>query len=94
MNEILLPSKVVLSTDVLFQELGRDSAMLDTAGEAYYGMGEVGTRFWQLLTEDPNPNKACTQLLEEYDVDETMLRTDLANLINELSESGLLTVEI
>lgn len=58
----------------------------------YYGLDEVGSRLWQLLAEDGNPEAAVAQLLTEYDLDEARLRQDMSGLIDELREAKLITV--
>ena len=46
-----------------------------------------------MLAEHGDVATVMKQLLAEYDVDEATLHRDLANLIAELIEEGLLTVQ-
>ncbi len=87
-----LPKEVTISPDVLFQELGSETVLLDLDKELYYALDEVGTRLWQLLAENGDPAAAMTRLLAEYDVDEATLRKDINGLVDELHEAKLVTV--
>ncbi len=40
-----------ISPDVLFRELAGEAVLLDLKSQRYFGLGEVGTRIWQLLDE-------------------------------------------
>jgi hypothetical protein len=84
-----LPPTVVVSPDVVSQELDGETVLLDLRSEQYYVLDDVGTRMWQLLTTLPDLAAVCAQLLEEYEVDEPTLRRDLSALIAKLAEVGM-----
>ena len=88
-----LPAQVAIPPDVLFQELEGEAVLLNLETEHYYGLDDVGTRMWQLLAEHGDVATVVEQLIEFYDVDEANLRHDLAHLIAELAEEGLITVQ-
>jgi hypothetical protein len=88
-----LPKKVSISEHVLFQAIEGEGVLLDMAAEQYFGLDDVGTRIWQLLTEEGDTGKVLAQLLKIYDADEVTLRRDLANLIDQLRHDGLVRVE-
>ncbi len=88
-----LPRRVIPSSDVLFRELEGEAVMLDLGSERYFGLDEVGARVWQLLDEHHDVETVVAQMLAEYDVEEEQLRSDLAELIDNLAEAGLVTVE-
>ena len=89
-----VPTLVTISSEVLFQELAGETVLLNIANEQYYGFDDVGTRIWQLLNEHGGETElVISQMLAEYDVDEALLRTDMANLIAKLAEAGLITTE-
>ncbi|MDQ3813067.1 MAG: PqqD family protein [Armatimonadota bacterium] len=75
---------------VLFQELEGEMVLLNLETERYYGLDEVGTRFWQLLTEYGNVETIVARMLGEFEVAEATLRSDLTNLMAQLSTAGLL----
>lgn len=88
-----LPNRVAMDPDVLFRELDGEMVLLNLKDERYYGLDEVGSRTWQLLSEHGDVQQVIGQLLEEYDVDEERLRSDIAELIDELVSARLLSVE-
>ncbi|MBE9549388.1 MAG: PqqD family protein [Proteobacteria bacterium] len=86
-------SKLKISNDVLSQEVGGETVLLDLQSENYFGLDEVGTRFWQLLQEGNDQSQIVGQLQDEYDVEEQQLKQDLDDLIKKLAEAGLISVE-
>ena len=87
-----LPQSVVLSDQVLYQELEGEAVLLDLDKEHYYGLDGVGMRLWQLLDEHGDPEAAVKAIVAEYEVDEATVRRDVAVWIEKLSEAGLLTI--
>ena len=78
---------------MLFQELNGEAVLLDLKTERYFGLDDVGLRMWHLLESNGHVDTACARLLQEYTVDETTLKDDLAELIDKLAEAGLITVQ-
>jgi len=93
MTHLILPKKVKISDNVLFQQINNECVLLDMDSEQYFGLNDVGARIWHLLLEDGDTEKALSQLLAEYATDETTLRTDLINLLAELGNEKLITIE-
>ena len=74
----------------MFRELDGEAVLLNLQNEMYYGLDEVGTRMWQLLTTSDSVQAAMDTMLEEFDVSPQTLEQDLADLITELKFHGLL----
>ena len=89
----MLPQRVILSPDALFQEISGEGVILDLKSSSYFGMDEVGVRLWQLLQADPSLQAACDTLLAEYEVAPAQLEQDLVKLLGQLVEAGLVAVE-
>lgn len=85
--------RVTISPRVLFRELDGEAVLLDLQSERYYGLDDVGTRIWSLLSELGDVQVVRERLLSEYNVDGAVLERDLARLIEELAKFGMLTVE-
>ena len=77
---------------VLVRELGGESLLLNLDSETYFGLDDVGTRMWTLLVDSPSIQHALEALHHEYGVEEDVLRHDLAALLGQLLEHGLLVV--
>jgi len=85
--------KINIPPEILFQELSGEAVVLNLENGHYYGLDEVGTRMWALLAEHGQLAPVINILLQEYDVDEDRLRTDLQSLIDDLIEQGLLRID-
>ena len=83
---------ISVSSEVLFQEISGEIVLLDLASESYFGLDEIGARIWGLLGEDKNQGQILDVLLQEYEVDKKTLEGDLAELMGELLEAGLIGV--
>jgi hypothetical protein len=88
-----LPKTVKISDNVLFQQINNECVLLNMESEQYFGLDDIGARIWQILSEDGSTEKALTQLQAEYEVDGEILRQDLTNLLSELENEKLITVE-
>jgi len=82
-----------LSDDVVAREVGGETMLLDLASGKYFGLNTVGGRFWQLIEAGQTAAQARDALLDEFEVEAAQLDSDLADLIRDLRESGLVTVE-
>jgi hypothetical protein len=77
---------------VMVRFLDREAVLLNLETEQYFGLDEIGTRMWQLVTASPNIDAAYLELLAEFDVEPELLRSNLMELLSRLVESGLLQV--
>ena len=78
---------------VLHQQIDADIVLLHLTTEQYYGLDEVGSRIWQLLKQHGSVDPIVAALVEEYDVNEEVLRSDVERLLSELVDAGLIEVE-
>ena len=93
MMEIAFTAKLSVAEDILVRELEGESVILNLNNESYYGLDEVGTRMWTALTSSDSIQEAYEALLEEYEVEDTVLRRDLQEMIEKLVEKGMLEVD-
>lgn len=89
---IAFTSRVTVPEEVLVRELDGESVLLNLNNESYYGLDEVGTRMWALLTSTPTIDAAYDALLAEYEVTPEQLRSDMAALLVQLADNGLIQV--
>ncbi len=89
---ISFTQRVSIPDNVLFRELEGESVILDLDSEQYFGLDEVGTRIWQLITEADSIGATIDELVAEYDVEAEVLREDLSELIDTLVDKGLLSI--
>ena len=88
-----LQSRIRISDEVLFRDLGGEAVLLHLETGQYYGLDPVGTRMWELLREHHLPGAVCQAMLAEYEVTEERLREDLVRFIGELASLQLVAVE-
>ena len=87
---VTMEARVKPAKDVLFRDLGSEAVLLDLASGSYFGLDEVGTRIWQLITAGETLAATVTTLAAEYDAAAERLQADLLALIDELVTSKLL----
>ena len=88
-----VPLSIFPSTDAVFRILDDEAVILDLASAAYFGLNSIGARFWQLVSQNSSYRAAVDVLLGEYAVDEVTLNQDLAALLIQLRDAGLVRVE-
>ncbi|MBD2577740.1 PqqD family protein [Oscillatoria sp. FACHB-1406] len=90
MSQIEFAQRVIPIEDVLIQHLEDEAVLLNLDNEAYYGLDDVGTRFFAVLQEANSIESAYQQLLEEYEVEPDTLKKDLLIFIEKLLAQGLI----
>ena len=88
-----LPLRILFSEDVLVQQLGDEYVLLNVVTEKYFGLDEVGARFWELLSEDGDTQNALAVVGTEYNVSPETLANDLQVFIDQLLVEKLVQVE-
>ena len=91
--KLFLKNKLVVPDGVLVRDLAGESVLLNLNSESYFGLDEVGTHMWTVLTTSPSIDAAFDTLLIEYEVDPVQLRDDLRSFIEKLVDLGLLDVQ-
>ena len=84
--------RVVVPAHVLIRHLDGESVLLNLETEKYFGLDTTGTRMWEVATQSTSIEAAYATLLQEFEVEPGLLRTNLAELIVRLTENGLLTL--
>ena len=83
------PTKGQVCTDL--GESG-ELAIHDSNSDTYYGLDPVGARIWGLLCEWKCVSEVRDVLLEEYDVENSQLESDLSHLLDELVGKKLVEI--
>jgi len=87
-----LNARIKLKEEVFFQELDGQAVILNVQTSTYFGLNEVGTRMWNLLSEHKHVGIVYNKLIEEYDVTAEQLAGDLQIFINDLQSKQLVDV--
>lgn len=89
---ISFSDRVKIPDDVLISNLQDESVILNLDSERYYGLDSIGTRILSVLTTSDSIEAAYDRLVQEYDVDDQVLREDLLALVENLVEQGLVQI--
>ena len=93
MNQMSLDASLVVPEDVIFRELDGEAIILNLATGMYFGLDEIGTRLWALITESGTLRHAVDVMASEYDVDRSALEQDVLELACGLFEKGLVQLK-
>jgi hypothetical protein len=76
--------------EVVFQVLDGQAVVLNADSGRYFGLNDVGTRFWQGVEQGKTFEQITESVLAEYNVERTQLQQDLVELMGALRKQGLL----
>lgn len=82
--------KLKKNDDFMFQEVRGESVMLNAQTGDYYGLNQVGCDCLRLIDGKKDICEIISELKELYDVDETILTTDIHELVKTLIEKNIL----
>jgi hypothetical protein len=85
-----MSNSIQISKDILAQELDGETVLLDLASDSFFGLDAVSTRVWNLLQDGADEGQIVDALLEEFEVGREVLEGDVAELLNQLEQSGLI----
>ena len=91
-TSVTLDSTASIPADVLVQEVGGETVLLDMAGGQYFGLDPVGTRIWQLLGELGRLRDVHQRLCGELDADHERIAEDLLAVARSLADAGLVRI--
>lgn len=86
-------NKLRIPEQVMARQVGDETVILDLASGQYFGLDEVGSRVWALLSEGRHVENICDVLAAEYDTSREQLLSDVRKLIDELIERQLVRPE-
>lgn len=85
-------STVVVADGLTAADLGGEAVVLDASTGRYFGLNEVGLRIFE-LTREPRSVQAIVQaLLEEFEVEEEQLRSDVLGFLQTMEQRQLVNV--
>lgn len=84
--------RVIASENVLAHEFADEAVILNLDNETYYRFNGIAMDMWQALTNNDSVDAACTQLLEQYDVEDAELTKDLEEFIQMIVDAQLAVV--
>ena len=82
-------SKIAPAPQAVACELAGETVILDMASDRYFALSAIGTQIWNWLQTPCTFGSVCERLLEEYDVAPEQCQADVAALIDQLEQQGL-----
>lgn len=93
MNTATMHTRVRVPDDVVFREVAGESMILNLATGIYFGLDQVGTRAWHLLTQQLMVSAACDAMAQEFDAPVETIRADVLKLVDQLVAKKLLAAD-
>jgi hypothetical protein len=90
---ISFAERAKIPSNVLIRFLDQEAVLLNLNTERYFGLDSVGARMFQLVTSSASIEDAYLQLIEEFEVNPQILRSNLSDLLEHLVENGLIIAE-
>jgi len=90
---ISMNSVIGVTKDLVSADLGEEIAILHLGNGVYYGLDAVGARIWDLIQEPKRVDELRDSILKEYDVEPERCKSDLLNLLEELTNQDLVEVK-
>jgi hypothetical protein len=83
---------VRVGPDVVFRILDGEAVLLNLKSGVYFGLNEMGTNIWNNLAENGSLEAVYSRVLEQYDVEPEVAKSDLLRITGELLDKGLVSV--
>jgi hypothetical protein len=77
-------------TELPFQKLDEETIVVDPRRREVHLLNETAARIWELLASPQSVDQLAATLGDEYDVEESELRAAVVELVDGLSDKGLL----
>ena len=77
-------------SEALVATLSDGAVLLNLQTKRYFSLNETGTRIWEMVQQTSDEEAIVTTLLNEYDVEEPMARTEVRRILDELIEAQLI----
>jgi hypothetical protein len=85
-------STIVVTKDQVSCDLSGEAAILNFKSGIYFGLNTVGASIWKLIQEPKTVKQIRESIVEEYDVEPDRCEHDILELLQELSNHGLIEI--
>lgn len=86
-------ARVCQKKDIYLTELDDDRVMMDLDTGNYYILNGMGSIIWDKIHEEVSIEEIIDELLEEYDVEPEVCKTQVMDYLAKLLQSNLVRVE-
>ncbi len=85
-------TQVVLSQEIAVADLGDEAVILDPTSGTYFGLNEVAARILALAGEPTTVGQIVDRLLDEFDVERSVLSSDVDTFVQDLADRGMIKI--
>jgi hypothetical protein len=78
------------TSDISARTIGGETIVLDLPSSQYFAITGIGSRVFELLTEERTLDDLVAAILTEYEVDEAVARQDVEAFVDRLRQAQLL----
>lgn len=78
------------TSDISARTIGGETIVLDLPSSQYFAITGIGSRVFELLTEERTLDDLVAAILAEYEVDEAVARRDVEAFVDRLRQAQLL----
>lgn len=83
---------IKLVEHALFETFDDESVILNVINQEHYGLDEIASIFISYIHKDQPVSSALEYILDNYDVSQEQLESDLNNLIHSLKDHHLIEI--
>jgi hypothetical protein len=91
MSQFRFDMTVTTSSDAMVRQVGEESVVLDLKSGRYLSIDPVGSVIWKVLASGGTPEVAVHHVLDEFDAEEAVVRTDIQAFVDELLRLELIS---
>ena len=88
-----LDSRYTIPSTVLLQRVDDEVLLFNSANGLFFTLNEMGTVFWQSMSESNTLQDIFNSIAQEYEVEADLLAQDIITFSQTLAEQGLLNFE-
>lgn len=88
--EAIKTCRVVVPRHVVFRVLVEETVLLNIDTGLYHGMDTIGSRFFEIMRQSADLQSAVSVLVNEFEVTEDRIRSDVIGYCSELIDRGLI----
>lgn len=89
MTQLSLDLPLIRNPDLIAADMDGETVMMSIERGAYFGLGGIGSRLWDLLEQPTTVTDMAATICEEYSVDSETCMQDIRGFIAEMMENSL-----
>ena len=89
-----LQTRIRAPGEVMSTQLDGEMVLMHVSKGEYFGLDEVGTFVWELLSQPVSIGQLCSAVEEEFDVAPDLCESDILSLIERLEDEDLVEIVV